>query len=56
MCVSESSSEAEAGPVGQALNMAAFLDKHSGAWGGFWADGRALQQSAEASGGSRLDK
>lgn len=38
---SESSSEAEAGPEGEALNMAVFLDKHSGAWGGFWADRRA---------------
>lgn len=34
-------SEAEAGPEGGALNTAVFLDKHSGAWGGFGADRRA---------------
>lgn len=36
--MSESSSEAEAGPVGETLNTAVFPDKHSGAWGGFGAD------------------
>lgn len=39
--VSESSSEAEAGPLGEALNTAVFPDKHSTAWGGFGADRRA---------------
>lgn len=30
--------QSEAGPEGQALNTAVFLDKHSRAWGGFGAD------------------